>query len=219
MSQPNNPCPTCGEYNNTVCSNSYHLWVEPEIEIDSLHVGEMVGEAAIDSLIMDEYDTERPYTSGFIRGANWMKDKLSEAGESKWIDVKNNLPEVAGFYWVNRIVVDTHTDDHGNAQFINEQEKIFYFKERNVTGWEKDWTANPSNVTHWQPLPSAPNETNVAPRLYTHAELLAFGEKVKELAAEQGTIIYIESETKDGIIDAEIDKQSILSIDLNELAK
>jgi hypothetical protein len=147
------------------------------------------------------------------------QQQLSEAGESKWIDVKNNLPEVAGFYWVNRIVVDTHTDDHGNAQFINEQEKIFYFKERNVTGWEKDWTGNPSNVTHWQPLPSAPNEINISPRLYTHAELLAFGEKVKELAAEQGTIIYIESETKDGIIDAEVDKQSILSIDLNKLTK
>lgn len=80
------------------------------------------------------------------------------SSQSKWISVEERLPEESGYYLVFRKVENTHVNDQHKAMYSNERCIIFYFKERNVTGWQKDWTGNPSFVTHWLPLPSAPRE-------------------------------------------------------------
>lgn len=80
-----------------------------------------------------------------------LNEKVSEP---EW--VVDRFPETAGFYLVTRKVLDTHTDEFLNDRYIDEVVIIFYFKERNVTGWEKDWTNKPSNVIGWMPLPNKP---------------------------------------------------------------
>ena len=72
----------------------------------------------------------------------------------KWI--KYHLPIKAGFYLVVRNVCQCHTDKYQNEVYKDEIKIIFYFKERNVTGWEKDWTGKPSNIKYWMPLPNIP---------------------------------------------------------------
>ena len=73
----------------------------------------------------------------------------------EWI--KEKLPETAGFYLVVANELQPHTDEFMNEQFKDEVKIIFYFKERNVTGWQKDWTGKPSNVKYWMPLPAIPS--------------------------------------------------------------
>jgi hypothetical protein len=72
--------------------------------------------------------------------------------------VKEKLPETAGFYLVVTDELQPHTDEFMNEQFKSEVKIIFYFKEPNVTGWQKDWTGKPSNVKYWMPLPPIPTE-------------------------------------------------------------
>jgi hypothetical protein len=69
---------------------------------------------------------------------------------------KTGLPNKAGFYLMARNVLQPHTNENHNNVYKDEIEIIFYFKERNVTGWQKDWTAKPSNVKYWMPLPIIP---------------------------------------------------------------
>jgi len=76
----------------------------------------------------------------------------------EWIRVQDKLPEEAMFCLVSRSVLSAYTDENLNNQYELEVCIIYYFKERNVTGWEKDWTNKPSSVQFWMPLPSPPKQ-------------------------------------------------------------
>ncbi len=79
---------------------------------------------------------------------------MKNINKMDWIN--NKLPKKAGYYLVVKSVVQVHTDDNFNPVYKDEIEIIFYFKERNVTGWQKDWTGEPSNVKYWMHLPKIP---------------------------------------------------------------
>jgi hypothetical protein len=73
-----------------------------------------------------------------------------------WISVKDKLPEVAQFCLVTTNELQPLTDKLLNEQYKMEVKIIYYFKERNVTGWQNDWTGKQSDVKFWMPLPKPP---------------------------------------------------------------
>lgn len=74
----------------------------------------------------------------------------------EWISVNKRLPETAQYCLVCVNELQSHTDEFGNDQYKDEVKIIYYFKERNVTGWQNDWTGKPSKVKFWMPLPEPP---------------------------------------------------------------
>lgn len=76
--------------------------------------------------------------------------------KTRWIKVEERLPENPMFCLVWKKVLSPYTDKQMNDVFEFKLETIYYFKERNYTGWQNDWTGKPSDVTHWQPLPTPP---------------------------------------------------------------
>jgi hypothetical protein len=94
---------------------------------------------------------------------DWLEKRLSqfqqaEPAKDEWISVKTRLPEEAGFYLVSASELDPIEKVFGTPSYTNKTKIIFYFNERNVIGWQKDWTGEPHNVTHWMPLPKAPHK-------------------------------------------------------------
>ncbi len=74
----------------------------------------------------------------------------------KWINIKDELPEKAGFYLTVVNELSPFEDNFMSPIYEDLIKIIYFFKERNVTGWQKDWTKKPSNVKYWMPLPSSP---------------------------------------------------------------
>lgn len=77
---------------------------------------------------------------------------------SKWINVKERLPEKASFCLVVVNELQPYTDKYMNEQFKDEVKIIYYFKERATTGWQNDWRGRPSNVKYWMPVPPKPEQ-------------------------------------------------------------
>ncbi len=84
------------------------------------------------------------------------KPALNKPVVMHWVSVINQVPEIAGYYLVVVNEKQPHTDKFLNEQYQDEVKIIYYFKERNVTGWQKDWTGKHSDVKYWMPVPQIP---------------------------------------------------------------
>ena len=77
--------------------------------------------------------------------------------EKLWINPLKKLPDNPDFYLVAANTLQSHTDKNHNEVYKIEVRIIFYFKEPNVTGWQKDWTGKPSDVKGWMQIPAPPS--------------------------------------------------------------
>lgn len=147
--------------------NKQRKWPEPKDGEPRLHIKEQPAPVVL--VIPDEMTAEQAYEIGyyygdpvdvFARGANWMRQHIIDSTlaasqqspgsepatvPGKWIPVSERMPEEGGRYWC----------------YVEEQNSLGKSHYQWNCSWNGDvWSdkALTGRVTHWMPLPAAPQE-------------------------------------------------------------
>ncbi|AVI90729.1 hypothetical protein CW753_14660 [Klebsiella pneumoniae] len=158
-----------GGTKNVVCFDSGNAYADPLREVTPLY-----RHAQPALVIPDEMTAEQAYEIGyyygdpvnvFARGANWMRQHIIDSTlaaaqhdtpalnlvrnvvtvPGKWIPVSERMPEEGGRYWC----------------YVEEQNSLGKSHYQWNCSWNGDvWSdkALTGRVTHWMPLPAAPQE-------------------------------------------------------------
>lgn len=150
--------------------NKQRKWPEPKDGEPRLHIKEQPAPVVL--VIPDEMTSGQAYEIGyyygdpvdvFARGANWMRQHIIDSTlaasqqspgsepatvPGKWIPVSERLPEDSGRYWC----------------YVEEQNDLGKSHYQWNCSWNGDrwWVECEGGgiVTHWMPLPAAPQEVN-----------------------------------------------------------